>query len=320
MLFVTAVIWGMAFVAQSEGMNYVGPFTYNGIRTILGGIVLIPFILLFKRKPGKINSLNNEDKNNKTDKTDKTDKNIIQPAPIKTTVLGGLCCGVIFFVAGSLQQYGLKYTTAGKAGFITALYIVIVPILEFIIYKKASFKIFICTLVAVIGFYMLCIREDFSISGGDLLVLACAFFFAVHIMVIDRFNAKNVDGTIMSCIQFFVGGTMMLICMFIFEEPDLDSVTAAWLPICYGGILSCGVAYTLQILGQRDTDPTVATLILSLESVFAAVSAWFILGETMDFKEICGCLLVFTAVIVAQTDLAAFKAKKDKNQNKEYSE
>ena len=285
MLLLTAMIWGLAFVAQSDGMNYVGPFTYNACRTLLGGVVLIPVIALFRIIPGK-------EKENKTEK-----------APLRTTVIGGIVCGVIFFIAGSLQQYGITMTTAGKAGFVTALYIVIVPVISVIVYRKTSLKVWICCIIATAGFYLLCINEGFYVSMGDLMVLACALFFAVHIMVIDHFNAKNTDGTLMSCIQFFTAGTMMLICMFIFEQPDINSILNAWLPILYGGIMSCGVAYTLQILGQRYTEPTVATLLMSLESVFAALSGWLILGEVLSLKELAGCALVFTAVILAKINI-----------------
>lgn len=298
MLLITAIIWGSAFVAQSDGMNYVEPFTYNGIRTLLGGIVLIPVIALLRKLPRK-------DAGNSRGK-----------APLKTTVTGGVCCGVLFFIAGMFQQFGISMTTAGKAGFVTALYIVIVPVIEFIIYRRTTIKVWICCLVAILGFYLLCIKEGFSISTGDLLVLICALFYALHIMTVDHFNAKNTDGTLMSCIQFFTAGTIMLICMFIFEKPDISSILAAWLPICYGGIMSCGVAYTLQIIGQRYTDPTVATLLMSLESVFAALSGWLILHESLTPKELAGCALVFIAVIFAQINIKNLvKGKSSKGEN-----
>lgn len=296
MLLATALIWGLAFVAQSDGMNYVGPFTYNATRTLLGGFVLIPVIALLKA----------------LDKHGKSDEAPQKKAPLRTTIIGGICCGIVFFIAGSLQQIGITMTTVGKAGFITALYIVIVPLIGVILYRKTSLKIWLCAAVAVAGFYLLCINEGFSVSSGDLLVLLCAVFFAVHITVIDRFNAKNTDGTLMSCIQFFTAGIMMLVCMFIFEKPDIDAIMAAWLPILYGGVMSCGVAYTLQILGQRHTEPTVATLIMSLESVFAALFGWLLLHETLSLKELAGCALVFVAVIFAQIDIKAFSHNKTK--------
>ncbi len=295
MLLMTAAIWGLAFVAQSDGMNYVGPFTYNACRTLLGGFVLIPVLGLLKLLPDKHGEKREQ-------------------APLKTTVKGGIICGLIFTVAGMLQQYGIKYTTAGKAGFVTALYIIIVPVFGFILYRRTSLKAWICCLAAMIGFYLLCINEGFSVSVGDLLVLACAFFFAAHIMVVDRFNAKNVNGTLMSCIQFFTAGTIMLICMFIFERPSPDDILAAWLPILYGGVMSCGVAYTLQIIGQRYTEPTTATLLMSLESVFAALSGWLLLGESLTLKELAGCVLVFIAVTAAQINIP-FRKKSNKGAN-----
>lgn len=299
MLLATAVIWGIAFVAQSDGLNYVGPFTYNACRTLLGGVVLIPVIALLRViNPG---TRTGEDK-----------------PSLKNTVIGGICCGALLFVASSLQQIGIGMTTVGKAGFITALYIVIVPIIAVILYRRTTLKVWICAAVAIAGFYLLCINEGFSVSTGDLLVLLCAVFFAIHITVIDRFNAKKTDGTLMSCIQFFTAGTIMLICMFIFEKPDIGAIMSAWLPILYGGVMSCGVAYTLQILGQRYTDPAVATLLMSLESVFAALSGWLLLHETLSLKELTGCVLVFIAVIAAQLDIKRMFRKKEENNEKKF--
>lgn len=282
LLLITAIIWGTAFVAQSEGMRYVEPFTYNGVRTLLGGIVLIPIIAVFgKKKP----------------KAPKTDKDR-QSARI--TLIGGIVCGFFLFIAGSFQQSGIALTTAGKAGFITALYIIIVPLIELVLYRKSRLIVWICVFLASAGFYLLCIKEGFSIGKGDLLVLCGAFFFAMHIMVIDHFNEKQADGMRMSCIQFFTAGLLMTVCMFLFENPQIGSILDAKYTILYAGIMSCGAAYTLQILGQRDTDPTTATLIMSLESVFAALSGWIILHESLSIKEISGCILVFAAVILAQ--------------------
>ncbi len=282
LLLITAIIWGTAFVAQSEGMRYVEPFTYNGVRTLLGGIVLIPIIAVFgKKKP----------------KAPKTDKDR-QSARI--TLIGGIVCGFFLFIAGSFQQSGIALTTAGKAGFITALYIIIVPLIELVLYRKSRLIVWICVFLASAGFYLLCIKEGFSIGKGDLLVLCGALFFAMHIMVIDHFNEKQADGMRMSCIQFFTAGLLMTVCMFLFENPQIGSILDAKYTILYAGIMSCGAAYTLQILGQRDTDPTTATLIMSLESVFAALSGWIILHESLSIKELSGCILVFAAVILAQ--------------------
>lgn len=293
-LLLTALIWGTAFVAQSAGMEHVQPFTYNGVRTLIGGLVLIPVIFLFDRlKPADQRPSPDEQKEIR-----------------RNSLIGGAACGVVLCVASSFQQFGISMTTAGKAGFITALYIVIVPLLGAFIKKKIPKITWLCVGIAVVGFYLLCVKEGFSVSAGDLLVLCCAFFFSIHIMVIDYFNGKQVDGVRMSCIQFLVAGLISLVLMLVFEQPSLENLWAAKGSILYAGVLSCGVAYTLQILGQRDTEPTTATLILSLESVFAALSGWALLHETLSFKELAGCALVFAAVILAQIPLPV-KAKKD---------
>ena len=227
----------------------------------------------------------------------------------RNSLIGGACCGVVLCVASSLQQFGVSMTTAGKAGFFTALYIVIVPLMGVFIKKKIPKIIWLCVAIAVAGFYLLCVKEGFSIGTGDLLVLCCAFFFSIHIMVIDHFTAGKVDGVRMSCVQFLVAGVLAIICMFLFEEPSLASIWDARVSILYAGVMSCGVAYTLQILGQKDTDPTTATLLMSLESVFAALSGWVLLNEALSMKELFGCALVFVAVILAQIPLPV-KSKK----------
>lgn len=281
MLLITSIIWGTAFVAQSEGMNYVEPFTYNAMRTLLGGVVLIPIMILFRFS----------DKRNGKEKSS---------CSLKNTVIGGICCGIALFIASSFQQAGIAQTTAGKAGFVTALYIVIVPMIGIFLHKKMPLRMWLFIAIALAGFWLLCIKQDIGISSGDLLVFFGAIFFAVHITVIDYFNQKNTDGVLMSCIQFFTAGLLMLICMFIFEKPTIPNIMGAGGTILYAGILSCGVAYTLQILGQKHTNPTLATMLMSLESVFAALSGWLILGEKLSIKEFIGCVLIFAAVILAQ--------------------
>ena len=294
MLLLTALIWGTAFVAQSAGMDHVQPFTYNGVRTLIGGLVLIPVILLFDRlKP-----------------TDSRPSAAEQKEINKNSLIGGICCGTVLCVASCFQQFGVSMTTAGKAGFITALYIVIVPLMGVFIKKKIPKIIWLCVAIAVAGFYLLCVKEGFSVGTGDLLVLCCAFFFSIHIMVIDHFTAGKVDGVRMSCVQFLVAGIMAIVLMFLFEEPTLASIWDARVSILYAGVMSCGVAYTLQILGQKDTDPTTATLLMSLESVFAALSGWVLLHESLSLKEIFGCAMVFAAVILAQIPLPV-KANKN---------
>lgn len=281
MLLMTSLIWGTAFVAQSEGMNYVGPFTYNAMRTLLGGIVLIPVIMLFRFLDRKSGGGKSE-------------------YSLKNTVAGGICCGAVLFIASSLQQAGIVYTTAGKAGFVTALYIVIVPVIGIFLHRKMPLKMWLFIAVALAGFWLLCIKDNFSISSGDMLVFIGAVFFAVHIIVIDHFNKMETDGVLMSCIQFFTAGLLMLICMFIFVKPVISDICDAGGTILYAGIMSCGAAYTLQILGQKYTNPTLATLLMSLESVFAALSGWLILNERLSAKEFFGCVLIFAAVILAQ--------------------
>ena len=295
MLLLTALIWGVAFVAQSAGMDYVEPFTYNGIRTMIGGLVLIPVILFFDKLKPEEQRLSPEE----------------QKVVNKNSLIGGICCGVVLCVASGFQQFGVSMdsTTAGKAGFITALYIVIVPLMGVFIKKKIPKIIWLCVAIAIVGFYLLCIKEDFTIGLGDVLVLCCAFFFSIHIMVIDHFTAGKVDGVRMSCVQFLVAGVIGLVLMFLFEEPVLASIWDARISILYAGVMSCGVAYTLQILGQKHTDPTTATLLMSLESVFAVLAGWVLLNESLSLKELAGCALVFIAVILAQIPLPV-KAKK----------
>ncbi|MCH5304525.1 MAG: DMT family transporter [Ruminococcus sp.] len=288
-LFIAALIWGTCFVAQSEGMDFVEPFTYNATRTLIGGLTLLPVIFCFKFLGKK--------------------KETREKLNIKVSLIGGVFCGLALCVASSLQQIGIVYTTAGKSGFITALYVIIVPLFQLVCGKNQPKRIWICVALAILGFYLLCIKGDFTVSVGDLLTLGCACVFAVHITVIDRFLKKGADGMIMSCVQFWVAGLIMLIPMFMFETPSIEGIYNARYTILYAGVLSSGIAYTLQIIGQRFTAPTTATLIMSLESVFAALSGWLILGEQLSFKEFFGCALVFIAVIVAQIEIPKLKRK-----------
>lgn len=282
MLLTAAFIWGTAFVAQSKGMDYVAPFTYNAVRTLICGIVLIPVVFIFGQKSRRKASENNN----------------------KIGFIGGIICGLVLFAASSFQQLGISLTSAGKAGFITALYVVIVPVISIIFGQKSNLKMWICAFTAIVGFYFLCIKEGFRLSKGDLYVLICAVFYSVHIIVIDHFNSKGAAPVKMSCVQFFTAGTIMMICMFIFESPALSAVWDAKYTILYAGVMSCGVAYTLQIIGQKYTESTAAALIMSLESVFAALAGWIILSEHMSMKEFAGCILVFAAVVFSQLDIS----------------
>ena len=291
LLLLTALIWGSAFVAQSVGMDYIRPFTFNCIRSTLAGIVLLPVIFVLDR----IQKGSEAEKKNKSssvqERTEKEDK--------KTLLIGGICCGFCLMLGSSLQQIGIQYTTAGKAGFITALYILIVPLLGLFAGKRAGIKVWIGVVLAVVGMYFLCMTSGFSIAKGDFYVMLGAVAFSLHILVIDHFSPK-VDGVKMSCIQFFVCGILCAIPMILFEHPELEQVLAAWQPIVYAGVLSSGVGYTLQIIAQKNTDPTVASLLMSLESVFSVLAGWVILGEKLSSRELFGCVLVFAAVILAQ--------------------
>lgn len=285
MLLLTALIWGCAFVAQSVGMDYVGPFTFNCVRSVLGGIVLIPVIFLMdslKRRSGM-------------------DAEAMRKArgDDRTLLTGGICCGVILAVASSLQQFGILFTSVGKAGFITAMYIVLVPLLGAFVGKKVRPLIVLCVLIAVAGLYFLCMTEQFTLGVGDLFVLLCAMVFTVHILVIDHFSPL-VDGVRMSAIQFLTAGVVCGVPMLIWESPQPGDILAAWMPVLYAGVMSCGVAYTLQILGQKNADPTVASLLLSLESVFSVLAGWVILHQSLNQRELFGCALMFAAIIMAQ--------------------
>lgn len=285
LLFLTALIWGVAFVAQSVAMDYIGPYTFNAVRSLLGGIVLVPCVFLFGQKK-------------KTVKDENPSKGTAVDRP-GDMITGGLLCGIMLFLSTTLQQVGIQYTTVAKAGFITALYIILVPILGIFLKKRVSFQIWISVVIAIIGLYLLCMKGSFYLGQGDFLMLVCSLCFALHILVIDRFTDK-VSGVKLSCIQFFVCGLLSCVLMFLFEKPDVSDILSAWLPIVYAGVFSSGVAYTLQIIGQKGTDPTIASLILSLESVVSVLVGWIILGQSLTPREILGCLLMFGAIILAQ--------------------
>lgn len=290
LLILTALIWGTAFVAQREGGAEAGPYTFNCIRSLIGAAVLLPVIKLLGRRTPEQKSKTTTDR--------------------KQLWLGGISCGVILFVASTFQQLGIYYgTTAGKAGFLTTCYILIVPILGLFFGKKCRWNIWVSVLIALCGLYFLCLTNGFTLQLSDGLVLLCAVSFAVHILVIDHFSPL-VDGVKLSCIQFFVCGVLGLVPMIGVDMQHsvvgigmvLDALGTwdALLPILYAGILSCGVGYTLQVIGQDGINPTVASLLLSLESVFSVLAGMVILHETMSSREILGCVLVFAAVLFAQ--------------------
>ena len=293
LLVLTALIWGCAFVAQSVGMDYVGPFTFNMARFLIGAIVLLPVIWFMDRQ--KAAEKNGASKGAGT--VDSTDGET--SGNQKTLVIGGICCGTALTVASSLQQWGILFTTVGKAGFITAMYIVIVPLLGIFIGKKVRPLIIACVAIAVVGFYFLCMTESFRLGLGDFLVLLCAIAFSIHILVIDHFSPK-VDGVKMSAIQFLTAAILSAVPTLMWEQPVFMEIFQAWQPVLYAGVMSCGVAYTLQIVAQKNADPTVASLLLSLESVFSALAGWVLLGQGLSLKELFGCVLIFCAIILAQ--------------------
>ena len=279
-LLLTAFIWGTAFVAESVGMDYLEPFTFNGVRCLIGAIALLPCIWFFNRGKEKENKVNDE--NAKRD-----------------LIKGGIACGILLFAASSLQQIGLVYTAAGKAGFITAFYIVLVPVFGIFLHKKIGWKVWTAVAIALAGLYFLCITEAFTIGVGDIYVLLCALIFSVHILVVDHY-APKVDGVKLSCIQFLVAGIVSIPFMLILESPKMGNMMTSWFPLIYAGVFSCGIAYTLQILGQKNVNPAVASLILSLESCFSVLSGWVILGERLSARETIGCIMMFAAIILAQ--------------------
>lgn len=278
-----ALIWGTAFVAQSVSADFVEPFTFNAARSVVAFVFLLILSAVLRHRRRR----------------DFADSAQARPTARRDLVLGGLCCGVALTLAANLQQKGLETTTSGKAGFITALYIVIVPVAGLLFRRRVPRAVWFGVVLAVAGLYCLCITEDFTISGGDFYVLLCAFCFSAHILVIDHFTQK-VDGVELSCAQFLVVTVLSIVGMIATEHPSLSALLQCAGPILYVGLFSSGVAYTLQILAQKDSNPTVVSLLLSLESVFATVAGALILGDRMSGKEYFGCVLMLAAVVLAQ--------------------
>ena len=277
LLALAAFIWGIAFVAQSVSMDHIGPWTFTCIRNFIAAATLYILMPLLNKISGS--------ENKKTNK--------------KEMWIGGICCGIALAVASMFQQTGIIYTTVGKAGFLTALYTVIVPILSLFLGKKSKWNVYVAVGISIIGMYFLCMNENFSIAYGDVLVLICALMFAFHIMIVDHF-VKGIDGIKLSCIQFLTAGIFCLIPMVVLEKPNLNNIFEAAVPILYAGILSSGAGYTLQIVGQKGADPSIAGMILSLESVFAALAGTLLLHEVLSLRELFGCILVFGAIIFSQ--------------------
>lgn len=282
LLLLTAAIWGFAFVAQRIGSQYVGAFTFNGIRFALGSISLIPLIIYFNRRNKSKGSSNN---------------NVYVNS--KRTILYGALVGIALYAGSTLQQVGIIYTTAGKASFITGLYIVLVPIAGIFLKHKTGRNAWLGVLFAIVGLYLLSVNDNFSIGYGDLLEVIGAVFWTMHILIIDYFSNK-MDALILSCIQFATCSILSLVTALIFEKITIISISNALVPILYGGLLSVGVAYTLQVVAQKNAKPSHVALILSMESVFGAVGGAVFLGETMSSRGYMGCILIFTGILVSQ--------------------
>lgn len=282
LLLLTAAIWGFAFVAQRVGSQYVGAFTFNGIRFALGSISLIPLIIYF-------------------DKRKKSNSSIESNVEInaKKSILPGVLVGIALYAAATLQQIGLIYTTAGKASFITGLYMVFVPIIGIFLKHRIGKNSWLGVIIAVVGLYLLSVNENFSISFGDLLEVIGAIFWAIHILTIDYFSSK-MEALKLSCIQFATCSFLSLITALIFEHITMSGISQALVPILYGGLLSVGVAYTLQVVAQKNAKPSHAAIILSMESVFGAIGGTLLLGEIMSTRGYIGCILMLGGILVSQ--------------------
>lgn len=299
MLLLTAMIWGFAFVAQQKGMDYVGPYTFNAVRNAIGAGMLFLLLPVLDR----IRYRNYEDKGLKMNYGG------------KSLLIGGAICGVLLAVATSFQQIGLMYTSVGKSGFITAMYIVIVPLLGFFTGRKISPLTILSVVIAVVGIYMLCMTGDsLTLGYGDLLTLVCAFCFSFQIMAVDHFSPK-VDGVRLSLVQFLVCSICCGIPALLFESPDPVSIIHAWMPVLYAGIFSCGIAYTLQIVAQKNTEPVVASLLMSLEAAFSLLAGWIILHDQHSVRELFGCLIMFIAIVLAQLPVPDRKKQKTYSKN-----
>ena len=283
LLFLTAIIWGFAFVAQRVGADYVGAFTFNGVRFFLGTLSLIPVILIFERE-----------------KMDKT--------KFIKILIPGVLAGTVLFIASTLQQYGVEITgSAGKAGFLTGLYTVLVPLIRFVMGKKTSVFTFIGAIFAVAGLFFLCMTGDELTFGiGDIVLIIGAFFWAGHILVVDKY-VNDISPLKFSLVQFLVCGILSMTCAFMFEDVEFSAIKSAGIPILYGGIMSVGVAYTCQILGQKDSDPTFASIVFSTESVFSAIGGALLLNEIMSGRGYLGCVLIFIGIVLSQLNTSEIK-------------
>ena len=299
-LLLTAMIWGAAFVAQSVSMDYIGPFTFICLRSVIGGLFLIPVIIVLDgiRKKSQNESANAVNSENILHNIETEEKQRLSWKN-KQLIEGGIVCGIFLFFANCFQQTGIQYTTVGKAGFITTFYIIIVPLIGLFFKKYCGILTWIGVVIALAGLYFLCITQKLTIQRGDALILCCSVLYAGQILAIDHYN-PFVDGVKMSCIQFLTGGVLGAVFMLLFENPSIAMILSATGPILYTGIMSTGVGYTLQIVGQKGLNPTVAALILSLESVFSALSGYVFLHQVLTIRELIGCALMFIAIVLAQ--------------------
>ena len=289
MLFVTAMIWGSAFLAQQSGMDYIGPFTMQAVRYTLAGLALLPFIAV-------------------CDRVGRFTKKPVTREEKRFQYGSGAVCGILLCAASILQQYGLLYTSVGKSGFITALYIVLVPLIGLLFGKKTDLFTWLYAVIAVVGLYILSVSGSVSINKGDLLTLGCAVIFALHILKIDS-ASDRIDGVRLACTQFFVCAALSYVGMFLLEKPVWSDILSCWFPIVYAGVMSGGVAYTMQILGQQSVPPTIASMIMSLESVFAALFGWVIGGQRLSARELLGCGIMFAAIVLSQLPRPKFAKK-----------
>lgn len=289
LLLLAAVIWGFSFVAQRAGMEHVGPFTFNGVRFALGSLSLLPLIFFFKRKSNTL-QLQRESVSS------------------KNFIFGGILLGTILFTASSFQQVGIVYTTAGNAGFITGLYMIFVPIFGVFIKKKTSLNIWFAAIIALAGMYILSVGDEFNTGYGDFLVLIAAAFYAIHVLLVGYY-APKIDNLKISAFQFAICSIFSLIAAFIFETPNIEGILLAAIPILYGGLFSVGIAYTLQVIGQRKAHPAPAAIILSMETVFAVLGGWWLLNESVDAKTLAGCSLMLAGMVLAQVKLQKVRLK-----------
>jgi drug/metabolite transporter (DMT)-like permease len=286
LLLITAAIWGFAFVAQRAGMEFTGPFAFNAARFALGSISLIPLMIINRRRTFKSQKLTPSFKT-------------------KTILIGGTTAGIILFFGSTFQQTGIVYTTAGKAGFITGLYIILVPIFGLLLNQKTSAGTWLGVLFAVTGLYLLSVTKDFSIESGDLLVLISAFFWTAHVLLIGRISPKT-DPIKLAFFQFVICSLLSFIAALIFETTTIINLTDALLPIFYAGLMSVGIAYTLQVVAQRDAHPSHAAIIMSLEAVFALIGGWIILDESISLRGLIGCGLMLVGMIISQINIRIF--------------